>query len=498
VREPIVTAEIVANPPPKGVRKMETLLFDPTVKPAPGSRPRVILVAASGGGTRAALYTSSLLDGLRQQKVLHDVKAVSGVSGGGAALAYFAAHHKELAAIDNPAQVDQAWERYHEAMAYPYFTDVLCGTSEFRIPWQTSISTLLPESFERQFYKTTVTGTAQTLGDCEIGIIFNTTLAGESPPPFTLKKFKPTNDIRCSEFASGMFAGTRLILTNLADAEAFPCPQGQQDPNKFKYPWNEVLRYVVLNDPNIRLTRAAALNANFPPVFPNAPVDVKTQDQKHRYWVTDGGAEENRGQVSILYAVRHAIAQRAKHKGSVLPDIHVIVAEASGGSVAYKQDYGVSAFSGASQKLVNQLALELEREIDDLYGRLHEKKFPDQVFTDLSPDKSRPKIKVHFLPMPSVSRIDGGVGTHWMLPETVRLGPPTVHGVPTDPDIHVNKATVQYLIRQLHNPDVKPPLRLNPADDIKQVQKWIAEDPFHPPHPQAWRELCADLTAKRP
>jgi len=34
-----------------------------------------------------------------------------------------------------------------------------------------------------------------------------------------------------------------------------------------------------------------ALNANFPPVFSNAPVDV---DQRTRYWVTDGGAADNR------------------------------------------------------------------------------------------------------------------------------------------------------------------------------------------------------------
>jgi hypothetical protein len=63
-------------------------------------RPRVILIAASGGGTRAALFTSSVLQGLQSRGRLGDVKIVSGVSGGGVALAYFASHHKELIEAD--------------------------------------------------------------------------------------------------------------------------------------------------------------------------------------------------------------------------------------------------------------------------------------------------------------------------------------------------------------------------------------------------------------
>ena len=100
-----------------------------------------------------------MLDGLRLNKRIGAVKAVSGVSGGGAALAYFAAHCPELVAGNQ-----EAWDRYHEAMAYHYFIDVLRGASEFRIPYQTSISTLLAESFDRQLFKTDDERKLDTLG----------------------------------------------------------------------------------------------------------------------------------------------------------------------------------------------------------------------------------------------------------------------------------------------------------------------------------------------
>ena len=60
------------------------------------SEQSVILLAASGGGTRAALYTESVLHGLQRLGRLDDLGLVSGVSGGGTALAYFAAHHDQL------------------------------------------------------------------------------------------------------------------------------------------------------------------------------------------------------------------------------------------------------------------------------------------------------------------------------------------------------------------------------------------------------------------
>ena len=64
--------------------------------PALGLRVRRRPVAASGGGTRAAVYTASVLRGLAEQGRIGNVVLASGVSGGSAALAYFALHQDAL------------------------------------------------------------------------------------------------------------------------------------------------------------------------------------------------------------------------------------------------------------------------------------------------------------------------------------------------------------------------------------------------------------------
>ena len=56
----------------------------------------VVLLASSGGGSRAALHAVSVLRWLASEERIDDVALVSGVSGGGASLAYFAAHHDKL------------------------------------------------------------------------------------------------------------------------------------------------------------------------------------------------------------------------------------------------------------------------------------------------------------------------------------------------------------------------------------------------------------------
>jgi hypothetical protein len=501
---PIETANFADHPGETQLKDMEKLLFEGAEKTLSSQkRPAVILVAASGGGTRAALYTSSVLDGLRIAGHIKSVKAVSGVSGGGVALAYFAAHHDALTAVPADHKPPSAWEDYHEAMAYHFFIDVMRGTPEFRIPWRTSISTLLAESLERQFYKDDKDHVERAkrdpIGKSEIGVILNTTFVAESPPPFLVlqkkddqKNWTPqqvlpnADQIRHSEFATGMHAGSRVIFTNLDHPKTFPAAQDK------RYPWNEVLRYVVINDPKVRLTRAASLNANFPPVFPNAPIDVTDKQGNHRYWLTDGGAEENRGQVSLLLAVRDAIERRIKSgKRSVLPDIHFLVAEASGGSTEYSQDFGISAAANAPQKLANQLALELASQIKRLYAELHAEQLKDKDIQANVPNEG-PMFETHYLPMPSAFRIDGGVGTHWMLPETVRLGPPTVRGVDMESDIYIDRDSVKSLIRMLHNAEFKGPLSAT-KDDIAKVNSWIENDPLLPTHPKMWTKLLEAL-----
>ncbi len=289
-REPIVTASRYGDlddAHKAQLKSLETLLFDQVKASGSDSRPHVILIAASGGGTRAALYTSSLLNGLRRLDRLQNVQLVSGVSGGGAALAYFASHRQRLL-TEKPdldvlqPEANKAWARFHECMAFAYITDVLRGSCEPRIVLRTSIGRLLAESFDRQFWTDPEEPVARSMGELPIGLILNTTLAGSAPPDFAYPK--DANFILSNtRFASGLHAGSRLILTNLKDADAFP-------PVQSKEPICEYLKYQVVQDPRIRVVDAAALNANFPPIFPNEPVDIVDGNQiLGRYWVTDGG-----------------------------------------------------------------------------------------------------------------------------------------------------------------------------------------------------------------
>ena len=60
---------------------VQSMLFDPTACAA-SSPANVIALAASGGGTRAAVFTGALLEGLRARQLLSNVRLMSGVSGG--------------------------------------------------------------------------------------------------------------------------------------------------------------------------------------------------------------------------------------------------------------------------------------------------------------------------------------------------------------------------------------------------------------------------------
>ena len=99
-------AELIAAQAPQGTFALEEQLF----RPAGAKKPRaLVLVSASGGGTRAALYAASVLRGLDQLGALGDVKLCSGVSGGSTAPVYLSIHRHELTS-------ERAWENYAEAM----------------------------------------------------------------------------------------------------------------------------------------------------------------------------------------------------------------------------------------------------------------------------------------------------------------------------------------------------------------------------------------------
>lgn len=464
----------VEAPAPHASVDLRHLLFD-DVDAEHGPRKQAILLAASGGGTRAALYTASVLHGLQTERALSDVVLGSGVSGGGAALAYFAGYRDRLLAANN----DAAWRQYQCVMSQPFIQDVLFGVAEWRVMSGTRWGQLLAESFQRRFGF----GTYSTAASSRVGLIFNASLAGhlacETCTAATWREYTRKEAWR----TKADVAGGRLIITNLAREDAFPARILSEAPEQH-------LTYAVVTD-EVPLTTAAALNANFPPVFANAAVDRYFQD---RYWVTDGGAVDNRGIESLLFALRDALErQKGQPKGDaarVLPRIHIIVAEASASTIDYQQDRGVGSALGAAEKFASQLMTELVLQIRALWADLH---------------GSPTDLRFHYLAMPTTLRIRGGIGTHWMMPRFVKLTDPGNPDGRNADYVTVDSAKIRSLIDQLHQSVPVSPLKCDGEDDLLQqlaplfenrqpqeltkMQDWIEKDP----HTARWRALRAAL-----
>ena len=477
-KQPVIVAE---DDPLAGKVVLADLLFHtPPARAtqAPPKRPRVILVAASGGGTRAALFATSVLNGLARVNAIEDVRLLSGVSGGGLSVAWFAAHRQRLIAKDFQER-ERAWRDFQKAMQTPFIVDVLHGGSESRIAEGIPLSQLLAESFARQFRDQEawrLNGVSS-----ELGLILNSTLCGTFPPDFGTQQ-KSGSALRFSEdHASARHSGGRLIFTNLKCRDAFPLHRAED--NTWSLP-----HYVVIDDPSVRLASAAACNANFPPVFPNAAVDVSDpQGRVKRYWVTDGGAEENQGLISVLTVLHHAVESLAEAKPSserpvVFPDIHLVVAEASADSVYYSGDRGVGAIGMASKNLSYGYSAAL---LNDL--RLHYRNAQGNQ------TQNPATIELHVLAMPSCLRY-GGIGTHWMLPNTVRLKRTDVRAANSEITVELPREAVATIIQDLHLPENQEPR--SPTDSTRSgyqhVWDWIRTDPLSD-HPQVWSNLRKKL-----
>ena len=369
-----------------------------------------ILLAASGGGTRAALYAYSVLLGLHEQGALDDLVLASGVSGGGVSLAYFAAYYDQLRSTQGGC-VDgfppESWKRYRATMAAPFINDVLESVFELRTFWKTGWSQLLEESFSRRFYRGEQVGahSPTVAGSLPFGVIFNTTVTGHpfDDAELTARLFEGNEDEARQRFYSNL-SGARLIFTNLANAGAFP---PMNEPSNSLLGQDTHLPYRVIQDSSVRLTQAGTLTANFPPVFPDALVSLQDSSdpkQGKRYKVTDGGATDNRGLISLLLALEHALARMDRRE---IPEIHILVADAS----AFGYDY-----SDTTRGLGTALSGSKERVGNGLIDRLYKD-------TDRAMPEGRP-LKVHYLAMPTILRSGGGLGTHWMMPEDFKVTDP--------------------------------------------------------------------------
>ncbi|HEY2782330.1 MAG TPA: patatin-like phospholipase family protein [Steroidobacteraceae bacterium] len=455
----------------------------------------VFIVAASGGGTRAALFTATALEGLYKLGVARDVILLSGVSGGGVAAAYFFSHRDALTAGGKPATAE--WQRFKDRMADNFIEDVLEGAGEWRMMSREPLGNLLVESFQRRLFDTP-RGQATLAGDSDIALILNTTIAAHP---------KEDSDLLRGEFAASqpnqpcvrlhrpysLMAGGRLIFTNLQGKTAFP-QSGATAPTAtsgLSIP-DVRLPYVVVNDPTVQIAAAAALNANFPPVFANARVDVPSEIpdancQTRTYYVTDGGAQENLGLVSALYALRGSLQELSP---SEIPEIHIVTIEASATGYDYAPDRGLGAAVGAKDRITGGLTQELLNEIGDLAV----KRTQDPL-----------RIQIHDLALPLAFRSRGGFGTHWMFPESIVIANPRVaapaewysHLVPSawlnEPlSAVLNKGSLTHLWTALHDPGGDFCTKSwNPQE--RRVAGWVcggnAEDPAPDIHITEWRRL---------
>jgi len=408
-----------------------------------------ILIAASGGGTRAALYASSVLYGLHKSNHDQNIVMASGVSGGGASLAYFALHRDDLIkkgaiqydqVTDNCSnryahnhysfdknKQDQKWKCYFEKISRPFIKDVIQGSSEWRIAGDVSNGTLLAESLARNFLGGGPLSSKNrknvTFGDLNgFGILLNTALVAH-PYEYSeeLKSLYAGRKVKVNNFYT-VHGGSRLVFTNLTETSGFPTAGSLKKITKEIDTEDVFLKYEIIQDSRMPLTVAAALNANFPPVFSNSLVvkkeNVGEKIKETAYYVTDGGAVENRGILSLIYALKSGLEEyQKKYNGECLPDIHVVVAEASASSIDYNNNRGLETALGGSLPIANQLYQELLKDVRKQYDDINSA-CVDSVSSAVT------ELKLHYLSMPRFFRTRGGMGTHWMMPSSVKLANP--------------------------------------------------------------------------
>jgi len=337
---------------------------------------------------------------------------LSGVSGGGVSAAVFASRYDALTTVaPDPVDTKNPWSAYVSDVGEPFIQDVLEGIGEVRIWGPTSLGALLQESLARRAFSAKKTAIAN-LGELHsTGLILNTAISGH---PYddaeilkdriaTPKVGKVNAEGECVQDARpyASLAGGRLIFTNLQNVSGFP----QRSPDAPDM-W---LPYRIINFGDVPLPAASALTANFPPVFSNARVRIKpsgSDECPQSYFVTDGGATENLGLVSALYALRGTLDRLPA--GTKLSDIHLLALEASAIDYDYSDDRGLGAATGGSKERINA---GLTQTLIDEVRRLAEQ-------------KHHVTVTLHYLPLPVAFRSRGGFGTHWMFAPIVRVTNP--------------------------------------------------------------------------
>jgi len=416
----------------KVAEQLRSICFADTESESP-----VIFLAASGGGTRAALYTASVLAKLRRISKLKDVRMMSGASGGCVALGYFLCHYEDLMDA-HPDQADyefdqfdhqgkkipglNPWTRFYNAMQADYIVDAVRGLTQIRTVRGQPLGVHLAEAFDRQWQPDRRSKFSQLVAGqipkgtttARPGFVVVTTIAGISPSYTRDPLFTFPVDGNPLTAADAYHAGGRLLFTNFdVVSDWFPHPDRLSSGHEDSLAWKRQLkawRFDVISHARVPLTKLVALSANFPPVFQNAGIAVRGSDgaggDQRTYWITDGGVVDNRGIVPMMYAVEGMLRDLPAGQRLARP-ILFLVADAGRSGNKYAQDRGVSAASSAGTELANQLIREKLTDIRRLVDG-------EPMNGDWSAEH---RVQYHYLPMPHALRFNdagSGFGTHWM------------------------------------------------------------------------------------
>jgi hypothetical protein len=365
---------------------------------------------------------------------------------------------------------------------------------------------LLAESFKRRLAQR---GGRWSLDVQGAGLILNTAISGHPAAESELleRTLNDADDGRaadCNERDRSyrLMGGGRLVFTNLKQTSKFP-----QRDNRVP---DVRLPYVLVRDPAVPLEKAAALNANFPPAFPNARVLLRGSPgavcPDRTFFVTDGGAQENLGLVSALYAVQSALDEIKRQCGKDAPNTHplckrtlrpirFVIAEASAATFDYEEDRGISTALTAKERLTGGLTGALIERNQELYLASGVRAGAD-------------KLDFHFLGLPLVFRARGGLGTHWMHAARVEMIDPRLRVIPAwyEPSLRaratvtVTRANLDKIWLALHDP-AKPYCGNDYGYGDRHtdtVRRWICGSPgdsrgSRDLHIKNWAELRAAL-----
>lgn len=326
----------------------------------------VFLIAAKGGGARAAYWTSTLLAGFEERYpgFTRHVYAISGVSGGSVGAAVFTAMYRDYPACRDKGCAPLAADRIHglrACTAYLFQWDLLGP----------ALSGLLLNDIPFGWLRVRrAADLEQALEYAWFGSMQN----HRFEEPFqALWRGSPYDVPSLILNTTSAVNGHRIVVSNLAAKNELTAEPDVEE---------------LLGGP-IRLSTAAMLSARFPLISPEAVFE--TPDHV-RFRLVDGGYFDNSGLASIVSLLRTIlpVASRPEFAGRIKPVVLVI----SNSPEAPDPGSGrlAGSFAGALLAPVSVLqgtgeAHELTylREVTNLVG-------DDGVYSDLRPPQGSPEV----------------------------------------------------------------------------------------------------------